>query len=359
MSYLSTAEKNILKNFCNASSIPTILLNDDLICEYSNNENFYRVGIHFASVQVVDTKLEKDKTVKTMVLINEKYYCAMITPVSDELYICQMFDSDNIFEMAQYSEVSDQIRPLFSSNGVYLERIEDEFKKLLNLDEIKENYKIDSEMLALASEISMARGRFEEALNYFDVSFSKKSNDKNFSIYKYVKWCVDKYNSLLANLGRFIKLDCNDTTLRISADSRYAVLSFIELIQFILLNSSKEFDPFISIRKYKEYVEFMITCRGLIFIQDGKEDEFIGSDVSSNVTMARRFAKRSKAHFKLVNENDNIIGFRIFFPEAVDLEADNFVLEDDEFVDFDKTYQRYIEYKMQDVIKAWKLQNNE
>lgn len=357
MSSLSDGEKNIIKTFCKASSIPTILLNDNLICEYSNDESFYPVGIHFASVQEVDIKLEKDKTVKTMVKIKDKYYCAVITAVTDEFFICQMFDSDNIFEMAQYSEVDDEIRSIFSLNGIHLGDIEDEVKKLVLRDEVKENHTLDTDLLQLAAEISIARGRYEDVEVYFDIAFSKNDQQVVFSLYKYVNWCVEKCNSILSNIGRYIELDCNDTTLWVSADIKYAVFSFIDLIQFILLHSASDINPFISIEKNKEFVEFMITCRGLIYVQKDMEDDFIELDVSRNITMVRRFAKRSNAQFNFVSENDNIIGFKIFFPEVVDSEAGTVVFEGDDLVDFDNNYLKYIEYKMHDVIRAYKLQN--
>lgn len=359
MSSLSDGEKNIIKTFCKASSIPTILLNDNLICEYSNDESFYPVGIHFASVQEADVKLEKDKTVKTMVKIKDKYYCAVITAVADEFFICQMFDSDNIFEMAQYSEVDDEIRSIFSLNGIHLGDIEDEIKEFVLRDDVKENHRLDTDLLRLAAEISIARGRYEDVVTYFNVAFSKNNNKKLLPLYSYVKWCVDKCNAFLTNIGRCIELNCNDKELMVSADDKYAVFSFIDLIQSILLYSAKDVNPIIFIQKNKEFVEFMITCRGLIYVPKGGEDDLIGANVNRNITFVRRFAKRSNAKFSFINEHNNIIGFKILFPEVKTDKTDSLLFEDFEIVDFDNIYTNYIEYKLQDVIKAYKLQNGQ
>lgn len=356
MSSLSDGEKNVIKTFCKSSSIPTILINDNLICEYSNDESFYPVGIHFASVQELDVKLEKDKNVKTMVKIKDKFYCAVITPVTDEFYICQMFDPDSIFEMAQYSEVNDEIRSIFSPNGMYLEEIEDNIKRLVLRDEVKENYKLDTDLLLLAAKIATAKGRYEDVMTYFDIAFSKNNNKELLSLYAYVKWCVDKCNSILANIGRCLELNCNDRELLVSADIKFAIFSFIDLFQSILLYSAKDVNPFISIQKGKGFVEFMVTCRGLIYVPKGGEDDFIGENVNRNITMVRRFAKRSNAEFSFINERDNVIGFKILFPEVTADKTDSLLFEETEIVDFDNAYSNYIEYKMQDVIKAYKLQ---
>lgn len=357
MSSLSENEKNLIKTFCGSSSIPTILINDNLICEYSNDESFYPVGVHFASVLEADVELKKDKTVKTMVKIKDKYYCAVINPVTDEFFICQMFDSDNIFEMAQYSAVYDEILPVFSSNGIDLGEIEDRIKELVLLEEVKENHKLDTDLLLLASKIATARGRYEDVQTYFDITFSKNNKQDVFSLYKYVKWCVDRCNSVLSNTGRYIELNCGDTEPLVSANSRHTIFGFVEMIRFVLLNSAVEFSPFISIENNNGAAELMITCRSLIYVPQGGEDEFIETDVSKEIAMVRRFAKRCKAEFRFINEKDNIIGFKLLFPKVVDPDPDILVFEDDVFIDFDNAFSNYIKHKMGEVINAYKLQN--
>lgn len=354
---LDKQAKEIIKTFCYSSNVPTILLNSDLICELSNDESFYPVGVHFASVKTDNLKLSKNKAAKTMVRIKDKYYCAVITPVAEELFICQMFDADNIFEMAQLTEIYDEILPIISSNRVQLCKLEDEMKKVLSLKEVKDNVIIDSSILEIGAEVARARGKYDNLQSYFEVSFSKNNKKSAFSLYSFVKWSVDRCNSILANTGRFIDLDTQNKDLLVCADSRHAVFSIIEMIQFALLHSAGDVNPFISIEKENGFVVLLITCRGMIFVKEGDETEFVGSDIVGGLATVRRFAARCGAELKFINEKDNVIGFRLIFPEVQDETLDALVFESDSFLDYDDRYLNYAKYKMQEVVDVYNYNN--
>lgn len=358
MSALNRQAKEIIETFCRSSRVPTILLNKDLICVLSNDESFYPVGIHFNSVLANNMDFVVGETAKAMVMVKDKYCCAIITPVADEYFICQMYDADDIFQMAQFSGIYDETLPMISSNGIQLGAIEDELKELLTYDIIKDDHKIDLKLLELTAKTCKARGRFEELLTYYEISFSKNNKNVVFCLYNYVKWAVDKCNSLLLNTGRCIELNCPDKETPVSADSRHAIFSFIELIQFVLLHSPTDVDPFISLEKSSGSVVFMITCRGVIFVPKGTENEFIGAYSSGGLSIVRRFAQRCGAEFEFINENNNVIGFRIFFPKINAEKTEKLVFQTDNIVDYDDRYSRYAEYKMQRVIDAYNMQSS-
>ncbi len=344
-----------IKAFCESSKIPVVLLNDNLICEFSNNESIFPVGIHFSSVLAEGVEFIPGETSKTMVKLKDKYYCALVTSVSGEYYLCQLFDSDNVFAMAQFSGVYEETIPMISSNGIHLDYIESELKHLLLCESVKNDDALDLKLLEITTESSRARGRFEELLLYYEISFSKNNSESVFNLYDYVKWAVDKCNSYLLNIGRCVELNCPDKDLPVRAESKYVIYGFIEMIQFALLYSPKDIDPFISLEKNKGVIEFMIICRGLIYVPKGDEPDLIGAKAGA-LAIARRFVRRCGAEFRFINENNNVIGFKIGFPEIQRGNTENLVCESAEIVDYNNTFSRFVEYKMQKVIDAWNFQ---
>lgn len=350
-------EKNIIESFCRSSKIPVILLNSDMICKFSSDESILRAGGHFSSILAANAEFIPGETSKTMVKIKEKYYCALITPMGDGTYLCQLFDSENIFSMAQLSEVYDETMPMISANGIQIDFIESELKKLLLRESVKNDDVLDLKLLEITTESSRARGRFEELLLYYELSFSKNNNKSVINLYSYVKWAVDKCNSLLLNIGRCVELNCPDIDLPVYAESRYSIYGFIEMIQFALLYSPIDIEPIISLVKNNGVVEFMIICRGLIFVPKGNEPDFIGSR-TGKLAIARRFAQRCGAEFRFINENNNIIGLKIDFPKIQSTKSNEFTFESAEIVDYNNTFSDFAEYKMQKVIDAWLYKNS-
>lgn len=358
MAALSDVEKKMVKTFCDSSDVPAILINSDLICVYSNDEKIFPAEKHFGCMMETEVELKSDTAVKTMVKLKDKFYCAVITPITDDFYICQMYDSDNIFEMAQNSEVYDEMLWMLSSNETLLRSIEDSLKHVLDWETVKENCTLDTELLNITANISEARGRYDETSAYLEVSFSKNNRQSVFSLYRYVEWCVDKCNSFLANVSRHIVLDCQkkDMEMLISANVKHMIFSIIDLIHYVLLNSKTDSEPIISIARNKDAVEFLIICRGLIYVPSADTDDFCKNDISRDIVMVRRFTKKCKAEFRFVNnEQKNIIGFRILFPEYSESKSKELLFESDEIVDFDDIYTTYIDHKMDEVINAVNL----
>lgn len=328
------------------------MLNDNLICEFSNDEKAYPVGVSFYSVLANDVVFEKGKTSKTMVRIGDKYCCAIITPVTEEFFICQIFDTDSIFEMAQFSGVYGETLPIISANGIELNNIEDDLKDIVQCETVKNDTSLDKKLLETTVKTSIARGRFEELLTYYEISFSVNNHKAVINLYELLDWSVKKCNTLLLECGRNIDFDCHDHELFVHANNKHAVICIMDLLQFALLHSPFEASPFVSLEKRNGKVILIVTCRSFIFVPDGDEDKFITADCNG-LEIVRRFLKRSDAEFKFINENNKVIGFQVIFPEWQDKNMGSLLFESTDFFDYDNRFHLYASYKMGKVLEVY------
>lgn len=266
--------KNFAKELCGSSAVPSIILGNDMLCKFCNTDDFVSAGVHFSSLIVSDMDFILGKTSKTMVKIKDRIYCAVVTAVNNECYFCQLFDSEEVFSMAQLTDVYDNTIPAVLANGSQVDSVVNKLNRLVSEPSVKKNNKLCTELLEIINESGKAKNKLEELLLYCKLCFSKIGCSL-FNLSLYVKWTIDKCNSFLLKSGRCIESLCMDEDLTVNAEYKYVVFSVIEMIQFSLLYSPIDVNPIVALAKNKGNIELTVTSRSSVFIPKVRSTSFL------------------------------------------------------------------------------------
>lgn len=348
--------KDIFKEFCKSFDVPTIILGSDLICKFCNADDLELTGVHFSSIVASDTEFILGRTPRTMVKVKDKIYCALITAVSDEYYFCQLFDSENLFSMSQLADIYDSTVPTVLASGAQIDEILKKLNELAAELSDKSDGGLRDELTDLIAKSKKTNSRLRELVLYFKLCFSR-IGCSYFNISHYVKWAIDKCNSLLLGSGRCIEALFIEEDQIVNAESKFVVFCIIDMIQFSLLYSPIDTNPVIALENNKGNAELTVTCKSSIFIPKGKEYEFLGS-ITSDPAVVKRVAQRSGAEFEIINDNSGIIGIKVKFPTVDIKNRSDLLFESAEIIDYNDEFSKYAEYKMQEVINIIDLQRS-
>lgn len=342
MNTVSREKKDVAVRFCTASNDPAFVINDNLICEYSNDESLIKNGDDCAGFLKNCLDLPIVKATKFMLCINNIFYCAEMAPISDELFICRLLDSDSILDMARFTGLYEKLTDNLSSLKYGFLTVERGFKKVLKNENIENDPVLDSEFAKLTHHISLSRINLDELVTFFEISLSRNRVISEINIVEYVNWVVDRYNTHLLKLGNCIDFTYSDSLFMINANKRYTLFALVNLIYYALIFSEKNTSVELTMQsKGKEYVVFTTWGHLRLSVPEGTEREFLIMQENLSLEIVKQYVVRSGGTYEVREENGNFM-FGITLPLT---KSGALKVESNSVADFNNSFLDYIGFK--------------
>lgn len=335
------ALKTILRRFDN----PAAILDKDLKCVFCNRPTVLAEGSDLA--EYGDIEPPKERTVRTMIMLGGKTYCARITPFEEELFLCELFDADALLDMAEKTDLYQKAVPFFNVVEYNTAKL---WQTLFAMRDSMRN----------GGDVTGFDGRFYDRIselssvvkNGYEYSLMLTRRDTSvINAVALAEGLVNRCNTILAECGRCVKLVTDNEKLLVAADSRHAVAALTNSIQNALLYSPRDCVPVMTVGRCtengKSCVFIQIVNDSSLFIEENDETEFRFRRAGSGIPIIKRFAEGSDGRFFL-DSNGQTVKLGIVLPE-VKQDAET-IVEEGGYSYYDTGIPDIVEVKMREVV---------
>lgn len=356
--------ENIVKIFSGSPNTITVL-DRTLRCIYSDNEKLVPKGTDM--LQKIREKVVypfKDCRSVSMML-NGEMYCARLMPQYEHfgdttLYICEIIDSSNAWEIFRKTDISARFFPLLSSMerniglswGVVSE-LKDKLENSRDYENLLLVYRLKSYLVDILSISKNFTG-------YFDMNGETREPVITDAV-SLINGFVLRCNAALAKCGRHIELLCDSDRADILIDGRLAIAAFTSAVQNALLYSSRDTVPTILVYEAAEgkhrFVSIRITNEKAMYDEKDFENisniNFTYQRLGCGIPIIKRFAEKSGGRFEILEERGSFSA-TLSLPVVSDDYIGNIrrlSRSIDESVFYETDIPDYVQLKMYEVVK--------
>lgn len=336
--------KKALKAILKRLDEPAAILDKDLKCVFCNRPTLFPEGSDLAEYS--DIEPPKDRTVRTMLTLGGKSYCARLTPFEDELLLCELFDADALLDMAEKTDLYQKLIPFFNAVEYNTAKL---WQTLFAMRDRLEN----------GGDVTGFVGRFYDRIselssvvkNGYEYSLMLTRRDSSvINAVALAEGLVSRCNTILAECGRCVKLVTDNEKLLVEADSRHAIAALTNSIQNALLYSPRDCVPVMTVSRCTEdgrsCVFIQIVNNSSLFIEENDETEFRFRRAGSGIPIIKRFAEGADGRFFL-DSNGQTVKLGIVLPEVKP--NGDLTVEEGGYTYYDTGIPDIVEVKMREV----------
>lgn len=313
---MERSRKTELKRYFGAMKEPVAIVDKKLKCVYSNRPKLLPENKSIKYVFCGNTSGLLLVPGAKMALINGCSYSVRITPIDDELYVCDFFDLSAIIQLAENTDIYSRLFPLvdvIEFNTSELWRSLSALKSKFFEDGYGESggFRITADMEKLVVALSSCSKNIAEYMNLLK---NTTMRDDPINLVSITKAIVKRCNTLLSKIGRCVDFVSDERELFINAHCRHIVSALVNAIQNALVYSTRDCVPCLTIsrgsrRDDSESGEAVITLvnNSSLYIDrdSGKEPSInlSGQRVGYGIPIIKRFAELSGGTFELSEAN--------------------------------------------------------
>ena len=302
--------KDELKKYFGKVNEPVAIVDDKLTCVYSNSPKLLpegnSVGVFFQG----STSTLLTEPAPRMAVLNGVAYSVRITPIDNDLYVCDFLDAYALAAMASNTDVYNKIFPIIDCieyntallwQGTSTLKDTIQSKKKSNLDIVLD---MEKRLISLNS----CSKNISEYINMLKYTPRK---DVFLNLAPFAEDIVNRCNTVLSDSGRCVEYFCEEKELFIKAEKRHALCALVNAIQNALVYSTRDCVPCLTITKLNKTKNgealIRLVNNSSIFIDRQRGDKpsvnFVGQRIGFGLPIIKRFAELAGGKFTL-NEQD-------------------------------------------------------
>lgn len=314
---MERSRRNELKKYFGEMKEPVAIVDKNLKCVYSNRPKLLPEDSSIKGVFCGNAFGLLSSPGAKPAVINGCSYSVRITPIDDELYVCDFFDLSAIIRLAENTDIYSRLFPVvdvIEFNTARLWRSLSALKSGLSEDgsgepqEFTNALKIAADMEKRLVALSSCAKNISEYVNLLE--FTPKS-DHPINLVRLAKEIIKRCNTVLSNIGRCVELSVEEKELFINAQNRHVVIALGNAIQNALVYSTRDCVPVLTLsrRDNSESGEAVITLvnnSALYIAQDSGEEpgvNLVGQRLGYGIPIIKRFAELSGGTFSLREAN--------------------------------------------------------
>lgn len=286
---------------------PVAIVDNELKCVYSNRPRLLPENASIEGVFCGDTKGLLYNPKAKMAVINGCSYSVRVTPIDEELFVCEFFDMSSVFELAENTEFYSKVFPMTDAvefNTAALWRGLSTLEEKL-LDDNPDALKIALDMKKRVVAISSCTKNISVYTKM--LRFTPQDNEP-INLAPLAKGVVERCNTALSNSGRCVDFVCEEDELYINAHQYYVVCALVNAIQNALMYSTRDCVPCLTLSKREDAdggkaMIALVNDSAFYINHDEPSVNFAGQRVGYGIPIIKRFAEISGGTFELREEN--------------------------------------------------------
>lgn len=296
---------------------PVAIVDKNLKCVYSNRPKLLPEDLSVKGFFCGDTTGLLSVPGSKMALINGCSYNARVTPIDDDLYICEFFDLSSVIELAKNTDIYGRIFPIvdaveYNTSALWrgVHTLESKFREDGNSGAEALEIAVDfrKRLIALSS-------CSKNILEYMNMLNFTPNGDSPMNLVSFTADVVKRCNTELSAVGRCVDFVCEEQELYINAQSRHVLSALVNAIQNALMYSTRDCVPCLTLsrRDNSESGEAVITLVNdrLLYIEhdggEGTRVNFSGQRLGYGIPIIKRFSELSGGTFELREANGKFI----------------------------------------------------
>lgn len=310
---MERSRREELKRYFGEMNEPVAIVDKNLKCVYSNRPKLLPENSSIEGVFCGNASGLLSVPGAKPAVIGGCSYSTRVTPIDDELYICDFFDLSAIIQLAENTDIYGRLLPIvdvIEFNTATLWRDLSALRSGFSEDGRgkPEALKIAADMEKRLVALSSCAKNITEYVNL--LKFTPKS-DHPINLVPLARGIVDRCNMLLSKIERCVEFIVEDEELYIYARNRHVVSALVNAIQNALVYSTRDCVPVLTLsrRDNSESGEAVITLvnNSALYIDQECGEEpgvnLVGQRVGYGIPIIKRFAELSGGTFALREAN--------------------------------------------------------
>lgn len=294
-------------------SNPVLLIDKNFNCAYCNKKNFCKLGSSLAGCFQKSITLESDRVENTFMVYKSRHYCARISPISEDLFLCELFSSDDAIEISKYTDLYMEAERVIASSD---RNIIDALNKLDKIEksffdiEPAENFE---NILTLGKPLISIKKTITNIRMYINMHVNN-SNKTVIDIKEMILDFQRFFNTELHSIGRSINIIDSEDTFFVSVDKRYAISAILNVFQNAVFYSPRDSVPVVSLYKEKSQGMVVIQIRNDTSTYGKRKSKLEDDQGGLGFAIIKRFIEDAEGEIDFENTPGNFV-VRIKLPE--------------------------------------------
>lgn len=312
---MDVAHREELKKYCNRFTNPVAVMDNTFRCAYSNKPKLLPHESSMMSVFQKTVVLPLDEVHFTMAMLRSSLYSVRITPIDDELYLCEFFDQSTVLSLAENTDIYDKILPIVNGLEYNTAAIWRGFYALRGTLEEQENTDGIRCSLDIEKHLTGLNSIMKNASEYMNMLFYTPTSRSVVDIVPMVKAIVERCNTILAESGRYIDFMCEPQELYIKAEARHVMCAVVNVLQNAVMYSPRDCIPNVSLFEPLDNKEGLVVLQtvnsNIMFVDQKRGDEpcknFDHQRLGYGIPIIKRFAEMAGGSFVFKEENGQVV----------------------------------------------------
>lgn len=305
---LERSRREELKKYFGGMKEPVAIVDKNLKCVYSNRPKLLPVDSSIKGVFSGNTDGLLSVPGAKMAMINGCFYSVRVTPIEEELYVCDFFDLSAIISLAGNTDIYNRIFPIVDAveyNTSALWRGISTLKSKLENDE-RGGLECVADMEKRLVSLSSCSKNISEYMNMLNYT---PRGDTAINLVSIAADIVKRCNTELSDMGRFVDYVCEEQELYINAKARHVLSALVNAIQNALIYSTRDCVPSLTITKHNQTEEAIIKLvnNSSLYVERDSGEEpsinFSGQRLGYGIPIIKRFAELAGGTFSLTEAN--------------------------------------------------------
>lgn len=299
-----------IKKHLRLFSNPVLLIDRDAKCVYCNRKNFCRTGTSLLKCFHQPFVIHDNRVDEVLLIFKGKSYCARISPFIENLFVCELFTTDNIMKMAERTDIYARIVPMLFSvdNNVTIVRDKlESIQTMLRRDNQPDYYESLAALEKPLVKIEMAIKNISE---YTNMCLLVSDNDV-IEVRGLIADLQNRVNDALSSRGRCIYVFDTLDMLCISANKRHLIIALLNAVHNAVYFSPMDSVPVVTLydERQEESGERMVVIQvendTIVSVDENGKYRYELNDVHTGlgIPIIKRFAKDIGGEVIIENSN--------------------------------------------------------
>lgn len=339
--------------FCSGFANPVILFDKEWNVVYCNKKSFVLPKTNVKNLILSD--IEKLKSGESfLMVVNGKQYCSRVS-VHDNLFFCELFSSEDLFAMADKSDIYEKILPFIDNFEHNIAVMWSSISTLTKKLEIEERFD-DIKQLADIRKSTMYLNAAGKNIFEYANMFYPKVTYKKIDTYALVEGIINRCNEALGGCGRRIEFFADKNDYFIKANQRHCVTALINALQNALLYSPVDCCPTVTLSRSVftdvPYAILQVTNKCNVRFEEVKRTSdlnFSCQRIGCGIPIIKRFAEETGGSFGMEEKNGTMT-VTLKLPIIVNEKTGEMVLEQSEYTYYNTGIPDIVDLKMFEVV---------
>ena len=339
--------------FCSGFENPVILFDKEWNIVYCNRKSL----VNSKSLAQIITESEIEKLKKGedfLIAANGKQYCSRVS-VHGELYLCELFSSEDLLSIADKSDIYEKILPFINSFEHNIAVMWSSISALMKKLEVEERFD-DIKQLADIKKSTMYLNASGKNIFEYANMFYPKATYKKIDTYALVEGVIKRCNETLEGCCRRIEFLADKNDYFIRANQRHCVTALINALQNALLYSPVDCCPTVTLSRSviedAPYAVLQVKNKCNIRLSEGESSSdlnFSCQRIGCGIPIIKRFAEETGGLFNM-EETNGIMTVTLRIPIIVSEKTGELLLEQSEYTYYDTGIPDIVDLKMFEVV---------